>query len=232
MAIKERSDEVEQKRGVSFNTRVTVVLIPERKEITEAQCDLWWNRSDYSSFQQSAHSEIRLFALYENIDCKEAKTILYQPNQSLNAEENDDDDFCDPAEDFDMISRDSEIEEKDACISPPSALMRHVDSVSLLSAYNENTDPTPMKKSMSSGINLAEVAKILPSASEDPFFYVSLCVPSKESAPLVTKEHVRSKAQGQCRPPHRRENNGFAVALGIFSVTVPIMGYYLMHYSS
>jgi len=231
MAINDpKTEGKEQKRCVSFNTRVTVVLIPERKEIMEAQCDLWWSRGDYGAFQQSAHSEIRLFALYENIDCKEAKTILYQPNQALDADENNDDEFCDTAEDFDMISRDSEIEEKSAC--PPSALMRHVDSVSLLSAYNsQNTDPTPMKKSMSSGINLAEVAKILPSASEDPFFYVSLCVPSKESAPLVTKEHVRNKAPGQCRPP-RRENNGFAVALGIFSVTVPIMGYYLMHYSS
>lgn len=229
MAINDKIEGPEQKRCVSFNTRVTVVLIPERKEILEAQCDLWWSRSDYSSFQQSAHSKIRLFALYENIDCKEAKTILYQPNQTVDSVEDNDDDFCDTAEDFDMISRDSEIEEKDSCT--PSALMRHVDSVSLLSAYNNNTDPTPMKKSMSSGINLAEVAKVLPSASEDPFFYVSLCVPSKESAPLVTKEHVRNKASGQCRPP-RRENNGLAVALGIFSVTVPIMGYYLMHYSS
>lgn len=62
MTINEKTEELEQKRAVSFNTRVTVVLIPERKEIREAQCDLWWSMGEYCTFQQSAHSEIRLFA--------------------------------------------------------------------------------------------------------------------------------------------------------------------------
>eukprot|EP00388_Colpodella_angusta_P045197 GDKK01065275.1.p1 GENE.GDKK01065275.1~~GDKK01065275.1.p1 ORF type:complete len:150 (-),score=32.16 GDKK01065275.1:366-815(-) len=145
------------------------------------------------------------------------------------ANNDDDDDYFEPAEEFDMVSRDSEVEEVEECLTAPSSLMRHVDSVSLLSAYNAN-DVTPMKKSMSSAMNLAEVAKVIPAASDDPFFYVSLCVPSKESEPLSTREYVSAAAQS--KPPRREQGNGFAVACGIFSFTLPIIGYYLMHYSS
>lgn len=156
--------------------------------------------------------------------------ILYQPNQQEDQEINDeDDDYYEPVEELDMITRDSELEEE-VCIAAPSPLMRHVDSVSLLSAYNA-TDVTPMKKSMSSAMNLAEVAKVVPSAAEDPFFYVSLCVPSMESEPLSTREYV-SAAGAQSKPHRREQGNGFAVACGIFSFTLPIIGYYLMHYSS
>lgn len=232
MTIHDKTEGIENKRAVSFNTRVTVVLIPERREIREANCDLWWARGDYCTFQQSAHSEIRLFALYENIDCREAKTLLYQPNQleETSTTNDDDDDYFEPSEELDMSTRDSEAEEAvEECKSAPSSLMRHVDSVSLLSAYNAN-DVTPMKKSMSSAMNLAEVAKVIPAASEDPFFYVSLCVPSKESEPLSTREYVSAAVQS--KPPRREQGNGFAVACGIFSFTLPIIGYYLMHYSS
>ena len=159
MTIHDKIEGIENKRAVSFNTRVTVVLIPERREIREANCDLWWARGDYCTFQQSAHSEIRLFALYENIDCREAKTLLYQPNQleETSTTNDDDDDYFEPSEELDMSTRDSEAEEAvEECKSAPSSLMRHVDSVSLLSAYNAN-DVTPMKKSMSSAMNLAVV---------------------------------------------------------------------------
>lgn len=65
---------------VSFNTAMDVVLIPSRCEYFKYSCDLWWGKADYSVFQQSAFSEIRLFALCECIEFKKARQKLYQPN--------------------------------------------------------------------------------------------------------------------------------------------------------
>lgn len=55
------------------------MLVPERKEIKEARCNLWWNRKDFFTFRRSSHSEVKLFSLYQNVTCREAKDILYQP---------------------------------------------------------------------------------------------------------------------------------------------------------
>jgi hypothetical protein len=132
-----------------------------------------------------------------------------------------------------MSTRDSELEEEDTSIPVPSSLMRHVDSVSLLSGYNAN-EVTPMKmsKSSSSVMNMAEIAKLVPAASDDPYFYVSLCVPSVEFEPLSTKECVSSVLPGGKHSHRSEQGNGFAVVCGIFSFTLPIIGYYLMHYSN
>jgi hypothetical protein len=65
---------------VSFNSSMDVVLIPSRFEYFKYSCDLWWGKSDYTIFQQSAFSEIRLFALCECIEFKKARQKLYQPN--------------------------------------------------------------------------------------------------------------------------------------------------------
>lgn len=69
-------------RSVVFNQLVQVVLIPEKSELKEAQLDLWWAKHDYTVFQQSAHSEIRLYSSYERVSFREAKKKLYQPSSS------------------------------------------------------------------------------------------------------------------------------------------------------
>lgn len=234
MTIKAGGDD--RSRSVSFNTRVTVVLIPERREIKEAQCDLWWTRSDFSSFQQSAHNEIRLYSLYENVNCKEAKNILYQPN-GADTEADIEDDYVEIEEEqLDMNSRDSELEEADMSLASPSKLMRHVDSVSLLAAYEENPVDTPlMRKAKSSLPNFAMIDRTPTVSYEDPDFYVSLCVPSVEFDSLSTKESLSggTATQSSTKVSHRiDQSSGFAVVCGIFSFTLPILGFYLMHYSS
>jgi len=69
-------------RSVVFNQLVQVVLIPEKSELKEARLDLWWEKQDYAVFQQSAHSEIRLYSSYEKVTFREAKKKLYQPSSS------------------------------------------------------------------------------------------------------------------------------------------------------
>lgn len=69
-------------RNVVFNQLVQVVLIPEKSELKEARLDLWWEKQDYAVFQQSAHSEIRLYCSYEKVTFREAKKKLYQPSSS------------------------------------------------------------------------------------------------------------------------------------------------------
>lgn len=236
MTLKEES--CKSGRSVSFNTRVTVVLIPERREIKEAQCDLWWTRSEFSSFQQAAHNEIRLYSLYENVNCKEAKNLLYQPNQA-EAEGNIEDDYVEiDEEQLDMNSRDSELEEADFStgLASPSKLMRHVDSVSLLSSYEENpVEPPALMTAKSSLPNFAVIERTPSVSYEDPDFYVSLCVPSVEFDSLSTKETLcgGTAVQSSSRGSHRiDQSSGFAVVCGIFSFTLPILGFYLMHYSS
>jgi hypothetical protein len=234
------STETKAAPKVSFNNRVTVVLIPERKEIKEAQCDLWWGRNDFSAFQQSAHSEIRLYAMYENINCKEAKNMLYQPSEN-DLTKYDDNSSAELEGDWDMTiaapSEDAEDKESEEgeCFSPK--LMRHVDSVSLLTDNESDSKPllTPPKKSLSSVPITQDTSRRRCNSEDDPHHYVSLCVPSKEYEPLLENERQNSNDG-----PSRRsrvsgridQSSGFAVVCGLFSFTLPILGYYLMHYSN
>jgi hypothetical protein len=284
-----KADETSSARAVSFNTRVTVVLIPERKELKEANCDLWWNREEFFGFQQSAHSEIRLFALYENCNCKEAKQLLYQPCMEPEVTYPEEE-----RESLDMSTRYSEneeISEKERLKppSPPATLIRHVDSVTLLSDYlEEDNSTTNLKRPQSApagiqsssnpygmdDINVSLISRAKSSiqdmtqldepdqqikrtpagvlaspggsdgtaaATNDPHFYVSLCVPSVEYGELSVRERPGSGGAGGAGKARRRrsssqqrldQSSGFAVAFGIFSFTLPIIGYYLMHYSN
>jgi hypothetical protein len=214
-------------RKISFNSRVTVVLIPERREIKDAGCDLWWARNDYSTFQQSAQSEIRLYAMYENINCKEAKSMLYQPSENDLAHSNEREEL-DEGWDLalDAPSKDGdESEETEASFSP--IMLRHVDSVTLLSDHDKHSPPRSPVKSASS-IKLSPT-KSKQSSEDDLHRYVSLCVPSKEYESLAEKECSHSRRRQSARID---QSSGFVVACGIFSFTLPIIGYYLMHYSN
>jgi len=68
---------------VNFSHALRVVLIPSKEEYRSAglNSSLWWDSSDFSGFQQTAHSEILLFSKFEKIDIKSARKKLYQPNQ-------------------------------------------------------------------------------------------------------------------------------------------------------
>lgn len=223
-------------RNVSFNNRVTVVLIPQRKEIKAAGCDLWWSRGDYSAFQQSAHSEIRLYAMYENINCKEAKNMLYQPSENDLTKLDEDPDPADSGWELTpaATSEDAEDaqEEEEGSFSP--ILLRHVDSVSLLTDYDASPDPSQVVQRSKSTATISSSPEKRPkeSASEDDLHsYVSFCVPSPECVPLMEVTPSSDSRKGRISQ-RLDQSSGFAVVCGIFSFTLPIIGYYLMHYSN
>ena len=235
--MKKNTDVKREERNVSFNNRVAVVLIPERREIKEAKCDLWWSRNDFSSFQQSAHNEIRLYAMYENVNCREAKNLLYQPSEN-------DLRMCDESteeleEGWEMTMRRSsedaiEVPEP----QPKLGLMRHVDSVTLLSDYEskkhliEETQTQPKVELAPSVAKPVQPRKRL-NSDDDPLRTISLCVISPEYEDLQEKESICDPSNRKNRDPNRiDQSSGFAVVCGLFSFTLPILGYYLMHYSS
>lgn len=158
--------------------------------------------------------------------------MLYQPTENdlkVTSAEEDIDEGWDLA--LDGTFRDSEegTEENAESFSP--IMLRHVDSVTLLSdhVHAESEAPLTPAKSLSS----ARLSPTKPkqTTEEDQHPYVSFCVASKVHEPLVEKESARapSRRRSAQRIDH---SSGFAVACGIFSFTLPIIGYYLMHYSS
>jgi len=195
------------RRTVSFNTSVDMLLIPEVKEIKAAKLDLWWEGTDFFSFKQSAQSEIKLYALYENVNCREAKKMLYQPGQ----------------EDVD-VDEEETFEPALMCASQVS-LFRHKDSLSSLSLLSGEEDPdercavavplNPETEHVVAHIELDEI--------DDEDRYLNFCVRSKEFHPLSTKER-RSRS--------RQLGPSAAVIFGFMSFTIPLIGYYLMQYVS
>jgi hypothetical protein len=69
-------------KSVSFREAMEVVLIPSRGEYSAISYDIWWAHEDYSNFQQSAISEIRMYSLCETVSLKTARSELYQPSEA------------------------------------------------------------------------------------------------------------------------------------------------------
>jgi hypothetical protein len=69
-------------KKVDFSPRVTVVLIPERKEYEKAQLNdqLWWNHEDYSTFKHNALNELRLLRTIQPstslLTCPTGQTVV------------------------------------------------------------------------------------------------------------------------------------------------------------
>jgi hypothetical protein len=224
------------RRTVSFNTSVDMLLIPEVKEIKAAKLDLWWEGTDFFSFKQSAQSEIKLYALYENVNCREAKKMLYQPGQE--------DVDVDEEETFEPVlmcaSQASLFRHKDSLSSLPllsgeedpalmcasqASLFRHKDSLSSLSLLSGEEDPDE-RCAVAVPLNPVTehvVAHIESDEIDDEDRYLNFCVRSKEFHPLSTKER-----RSRCR----QLGPSAAVIFGFMSFTIPLIGYYLMQYVS
>lgn len=76
----------EGKSKVRFYRFSSVILIPSRVEYRMAECDLWWQREDFVTFQQTARSELSLLCRIDNIGVREARRRLYQPEFAKYAE--------------------------------------------------------------------------------------------------------------------------------------------------
>jgi hypothetical protein len=72
---------------VRFHEYMKVVLIPTKEEFKKANCDLWWKRTDFMSFQKNANAELRLVSMIQNISIQEAKHLLFQPQPASSSQE-------------------------------------------------------------------------------------------------------------------------------------------------
>ena len=76
-----------QRKKVSFNDTVNVVLIPTRSEFVQAgvSSEIWWCCSDLLLFKDDATQEIQNYASAQNIHIYTAIVQLYQPQPLIEA---------------------------------------------------------------------------------------------------------------------------------------------------
>lgn len=160
--------------------------------------------------------------------------MLYQPTESdlkMTSEADDIDEGWDLALDGSFRNSEESTEENEESFSP--IMLRHVDSVTLLSEHVQGKSESEAPLTPAKCVSSAKLSPTKPKqpAEEDLHPYVSFCVASHVYEALVEKENTRAPSRG--RSAQRIDHSsGFAVACGIFSFTLPIIGYYLMHYSS
>ena len=76
----------QNKKTVSFNKKIRVILIPTAKEYHEAGCDLWWREEDYYYMREDFRCEVEDIIRQDlslNNDINLAMHKLYQP-ESIN----------------------------------------------------------------------------------------------------------------------------------------------------
>ncbi len=198
-------DSVQKKAFVNFNTLLKVVLIPCREEYRKAQCDLWWSGSDFFSFKQSAKSEIKLLAVYENICMTEARRKLYQPGQSQHLEESEEDSYYNEENDSESqivskpkISKKQSLHTVSSIMSLPN--MKGKKNLSLLTNFDEC---------------------MMDEESEDSC--LSLCVALEEPGILSTKERASRRVNVPL-------SHTIITVLSILSFALPLFGYYFIYF--
>ena len=76
-------------KRISFANYVTVVLIPTREEYLILGDLLWWKKTDYILFRNSAAYEMQTMTKrFPSMTCKQVLKMLYQPNNICYDESN------------------------------------------------------------------------------------------------------------------------------------------------
>ena len=129
------------KRNVYFDPFLKVILVPSRGEYKCAGlCPiLWWTSSDFFSFQQSAHSEVRLLSAFENIGGKEARIKLYQPNDQSNADFEVLENMCASTDDYYLSDEENDDPLDSSDIEDRALLNRNISE----SGVNEESGSSP-----------------------------------------------------------------------------------------
>lgn len=67
------------KKSVTINKEVTVILIPCKEEYIEKEIfnDLWYTTEQLFTMKNEAIFEVRCYATLKNITCKEAVKTMY-----------------------------------------------------------------------------------------------------------------------------------------------------------
>lgn len=200
-----------------FNNSLKIVLIPSRYEFKEASCDLWWNASDYKLFQQSASSEIRLFALYESIPLKDARRKLYQPQEHdlLYNNNNDEEDsyyeknIIEDKNNHSITSISNIIEDVENKNNSGEVIrpIHKVSSIDCIAAKK-------IKQIQKKVVVKEDISNDLDELMD---YYLSLCVPLEQPELLSFKE----------RPSRKQSPWNMLSLFGVLSL--PIVGYYLLN---
>ncbi len=188
---------------VNFNNLLKVVLIPSREEYRSAQCDLWWSGNDFNSFKQSARSEIKLLAVFENICMTEARRKLYQPGHPQ----------CDNNEEDSYYSKDDDSEsqmETKPMISKKQTL-HTVSSIACLSNVVQTQ-------------GLTDLLKFDECIDDESEVCLSLCVPLEEPGVLSTKERPSRKTKSPL-------THTILTVISIASFALPLFGYYYVYFN-
>jgi len=92
---------------------------------------LWWSTDDYFGFQQSAISEVRMMVNCKNIAVKAAKRLLYQPNEELS------DDYD---EELPLMTDNIGNDGEDDCVPSVPNITKGIDTVSSVTITASTSD--------------------------------------------------------------------------------------------
>jgi len=72
------------KANIKFNSCIRVILIPSKEEYASAGLStlLWYKEEDYAEFKASAFAEFSEVMTRDNLNRREALTLLYQPEST------------------------------------------------------------------------------------------------------------------------------------------------------
>ena len=77
------------KKSIRFSSKVYVLLIPTRQELSNYSNHLYWSDKDYPMFKKEAVDEIRSILMLRKCSAKEAILFLYQPRPSDNYDQDE-----------------------------------------------------------------------------------------------------------------------------------------------
>lgn len=228
-----------------FNRTCNVVLIPSRIEFKQADCDLWWQREDFVSFQQSACSELRMLCNIDNIGVREARRRLYQPETAEDAEKRGLNDLGSESRSGTMSTSSSTY----SLQSLDEADSSQQDDDGELFSWGASPSamtvpPSPSKLSLrvfQSAGNLAELARqhdmenddllseAIPSLPQDDHWNLQLCVVLQRQIPLVLEapSSPSSGRRSSREPPDA--DSGLIAVMGFCSFALPLVGYFFFN---
>lgn len=235
----DQTPQLEKQSRVGFHPTCKVVLIPSKREFSDAQCDLWWQKEDFLHFQREACSDLRLQCVSRSMSVKEAKTFLYQPSK--------DDTHTDSL--LPVTSSLSRSESGDGNWLHPGS-RKCYSSTNLSSSYGLDeteedeeeetiyTHPSPVTKRSAPpammNISYDNLVDLDSSSDEDILdlhWNLNLCIKVNQPIPLRPPcESSNKRRRSDDSSLLSSETKGMMAICGIFSFALPVVGYFLLNH--
>jgi hypothetical protein len=196
--------EERKSRKVTFNSNLRVVLIPSTLDYHAAGLvgHLWWGCADYKAFQASAYSELKLLSVFEGIDLRSAKKMLYQP--------------CTPSQEHIYEAVSSRLDDHQRMSSPESP------SSSNSFSHEQSIESSPSSSHAHSftcaDMNGRDSQREAPACD----LGLSLCVPLDNLQPLPNIDKTRCKRSLRRRSRISDLSMGIATVIAIGLIIVPL----------